>query len=65
MTAPRTEGGCHGGDALARLPRVESRVPAVPAVPARPFPSSELDEDIRLGIADWLRNYSMPIELTA
>lgn len=41
-------------------------VPAVPAVPGRPaavFPSTEHDEDIRLGIADYLQTNALPDEL--
>ena len=38
-------------------------MPAVPAVPAAPLPSSIYDDDIRLGLGDWLRVLSLPIEL--
>ena len=38
-------------------------VAAVPAVPAAPLPSSVADDDVRLGIAEWLGQMALPLEL--
>ena len=39
--------------------------PAVPAVPAAPLPSSSDDEDVRLGVSEWLHTHALPLELGA
>ena len=36
---------------------------ALPVPPIAPLPSSEFDDDIRLGLADWLRSFALPVEL--
>ena len=38
-------------------------VPGAPAVPAAPAPSSAVDDDVRLGLAEWLTAFALPVEL--
>ena len=55
--------GRGGGAAAGAGGRGRGAGVAPPAVPAVPLPSSQYDDDIRLGLADWLRSFALPIEL--
>ena len=61
LAAGRGRGG--GAGAAGGGGRGRGAGAAPPAVPAAPLPSSEFDDDIRLGLADWLRSFALPIEL--
>ena len=40
-------------------------VPAMAPISAAPMPSSLADEDVRLGISDWLSQMALPVELSS
>ena len=52
------------GAAVPAMPAVAA-VPAIAAIPAAPLPSTASDEDVRLGVSEWLNTRALPLELVS